>query len=77
MSEGAGAARLKLNALLTETGQRQLDSEVGRRFEDYLLLILRWNARVSLTAIRDERSPSKDRLVMNPQGSYKKRSASV
>jgi 16S rRNA (guanine527-N7)-methyltransferase len=54
MSEGAGAARLKLNALLTETGQRQLDSEVGRRFEDYLLLILRWNARVSLTAIRDE-----------------------
>jgi 16S rRNA (guanine527-N7)-methyltransferase len=31
-----------------------LDPAQSRRFEDYLSLLLRWNARVNLTAIRDE-----------------------
>ena len=31
-----------------------MESAVAGRFEDYLSLILRWNARVNLTAIRDE-----------------------
>ncbi len=31
-----------------------LDEVLAGRFEDYLSLLLRWNARVNLTAIRDE-----------------------
>jgi len=31
-----------------------LDPAQSRRFDDYLSLLLRWNARVNLTAIRDE-----------------------
>jgi 16S rRNA (guanine527-N7)-methyltransferase len=53
MSEGAGA---RLNVLLTEAGLDPLDSELDRKFENYLSLILRWNARINLTAIRDEES---------------------
>jgi 16S rRNA (guanine527-N7)-methyltransferase len=48
-----GAGR-KLNAILGELGQQQLSPEVARQFESYLVLLLRWNARTSLTAIRDE-----------------------
>jgi 16S rRNA (guanine527-N7)-methyltransferase len=54
MSEGSNSVRLRLNALLTEAGLQPLDSELAKRFEDYLSLLLRWNARVNLTAIRDE-----------------------
>jgi 16S rRNA (guanine527-N7)-methyltransferase len=32
----------------------RLDADLAGRFESYLSLILRWNARVNLTAIRDE-----------------------
>ncbi len=48
--EGAGA---RLNELLQEAGLEPLHSEAGRRFETYLSLIIRWNARINLTSIRD------------------------
>jgi 16S rRNA (guanine527-N7)-methyltransferase len=45
---------IRLNALLVEAGLEALEAEQTRRFADYLSLILRWNARTNLTAIRDE-----------------------
>ena len=56
MSEGADSAGVRLNVLLAEAGLEPLDAALAGRFEDYLSLILRWNARVNLTAIRDEES---------------------
>ena len=47
-------AGVRLNALLAEAGLAPLDAVLAGRFEDYLSLLLRWNARVNLTAIRDE-----------------------
>jgi 16S rRNA (guanine527-N7)-methyltransferase len=44
----------RLNLLLTEAGLAALDSAQAGAFEVYFSLILRWNARVNLTAIRDE-----------------------
>lgn len=44
----------RLNALLAQAGQAPLDDALAARFEVYLSLILRWNARINLTAIRDE-----------------------
>ena len=54
MSEGSIPARERLNVLLTEADQQPLDSVLAGRFESYLSLLLRWNARVNLTGIRDE-----------------------
>ena len=54
MNESSDAVQLRLNALLAEAGQPPLDSALSQRFENYLSLILRWNARVNLTAVRDE-----------------------
>jgi 16S rRNA (guanine527-N7)-methyltransferase len=54
VSEGLHSAGVGLNALLAEAGLTPLDSVLAGRFEDYLSLLLRWNARVNLTAIRDE-----------------------
>jgi 16S rRNA (guanine527-N7)-methyltransferase len=54
MSEEADSTGVRLNALLTEAGLDPLDVTLTGRFEDYLSLLLRWNARVNLTAIRDE-----------------------
>lgn len=54
MSEGA--AGLRLNVLLAEAGLEQISAAQAGRFEEYLSLILRWNTRVNLTAIRDEES---------------------
>jgi 16S rRNA (guanine527-N7)-methyltransferase len=48
---GAGA---RLNELLAEGRLAAVDEETAARFGDYVSLILRWNARVNLTAIRDE-----------------------
>ena len=53
VSDG-GSAGIRLNALLAEAGLAPLDPAQTERFEAYLSLILRWNARVNLTAIRDE-----------------------
>jgi 16S rRNA (guanine527-N7)-methyltransferase len=54
VSDGTHPAGVRLNALLGEAGLAALDSAQVERFELYLSLILRWNARVNLTAIRDE-----------------------
>jgi 16S rRNA (guanine527-N7)-methyltransferase len=50
----SGAVRAKLNGLLFESGQTELDPETADRFEAYLHLLLRWNSRTNLTAVRDE-----------------------
>lgn len=49
-----GTASGRLNALLAREGLPTLDAAVEDRFEAYLSLIVRWNTRISLTAIRDE-----------------------
>jgi 16S rRNA (guanine527-N7)-methyltransferase len=54
VSEGLHSTGERLNALLAEAGLAPLDGVLAGRFEDYLSLLLRWNARVNLTAIRDE-----------------------
>jgi 16S rRNA (guanine527-N7)-methyltransferase len=54
MIEPPNPAGPHLNALLAQAGQLQLDVATVARFELYLSLILRWNSRVNLTAIRDE-----------------------
>jgi 16S rRNA (guanine527-N7)-methyltransferase len=56
MSGGAGGAAIRLNTLLAEAGLQALDGRTAERFENYLSLILRWNARMNLTALRDEES---------------------
>jgi len=53
-AERASGAGVRLNLLLEETGQAPLDASGVGKFEDYLSLILRWSARVNLTAVRDE-----------------------
>ena len=54
MSETSSTPETRLNALLAKAGLDSLDSVLSQCFEDYLSLLLRWNARVNLTAIRDE-----------------------
>ncbi len=54
MGEGENAAGTRLNALLIQSGYSPLDPALATRFETYLSLILRWNAHINLTAIRDE-----------------------
>jgi 16S rRNA (guanine527-N7)-methyltransferase len=54
MSESPETVGLRLNALLSEAGLNGLDSALAHGFGEYLSLLLRWNARVNLTAVRDE-----------------------
>jgi len=54
MSEAEKPVGVRLNELLAENGLKTLDAAQTHHFEDYLSLLLRWNARVNLTAIRDE-----------------------
>jgi len=54
MSGEQEPAASRLNRLLAEAGLPVLDAELAGRFQHYLSLILRWNARVNLTAVRDE-----------------------
>jgi 16S rRNA (guanine527-N7)-methyltransferase len=42
-----------MNGLVHEAGLGKFDRETEARFEAYLALILRWNARTNLTAVRD------------------------
>jgi 16S rRNA (guanine527-N7)-methyltransferase len=44
----------RLNSLLAAAGLDSLDPENTARFESYVQLLLRWNSRINLTAIRDE-----------------------
>ena len=53
-SEGPAPAAVRLNSVLAASGLDPLDSALASRFKDYLSLLLRWNARMNLTAIRDE-----------------------
>jgi 16S rRNA (guanine527-N7)-methyltransferase len=53
---GLGAATSRLNALLEQAGLASLENETAAKFETYLSLILRWNARLNLTSLRTEDS---------------------
>jgi 16S rRNA (guanine527-N7)-methyltransferase len=63
MSQGEDSAAIQLNVFLEEAGQEPLDAARCRVFEEYLSLILRWNARVNLTAIREEEGILKRHFV--------------
>jgi len=45
-----------LNTILARAGLAEVDPETTAQFEAYLSLILRWNACLNLTAVRDEGS---------------------
>jgi 16S rRNA (guanine527-N7)-methyltransferase len=45
----------ELNVRLAEAGLEPLDEQTLSRFCDYISLYLRWNARLNLSAIRDEK----------------------
>jgi 16S rRNA (guanine527-N7)-methyltransferase len=52
-TEGADTGA-RLNTLLAGAGQPLLEPAVAKGFEDYYSLLIRWNARINLTAIRTE-----------------------
>ncbi len=54
MSETSQAVGARLNTKLAHAGLGTLDLALAARFGDYCSLLLRWNARTNLTAIRDE-----------------------
>lgn len=54
-SSTSGSGR-RLVELLAEGGLPPLEPSVIQRFESYLSLLLRWNVRINLTAIREEES---------------------
>ena len=54
MGKDSFSATGRLNSLLASACLDPLDPALGERFEDYLGLLMRWNARINLTAIRDE-----------------------
>lgn len=54
MSESGHGIERRLNELLVSAGQNSLIAEQAEHFQVYLSLIVRWNARMNLTAVRDE-----------------------
>lgn len=54
MSELHQPIATRLNELLQAAGLKPLESDTAERFAAYVVLLLRWNARMNLTAIRDE-----------------------
>lgn len=50
----AESAAVQLNQMLVEAGLPILQDEQSKQVNVYISLILRWNARINLTAIRDE-----------------------
>jgi len=48
------AIGLKLNRLLVHAGLTPVDAAIGAQFEQYLSLIMRWNAHLNLSSIRAE-----------------------
>jgi 16S rRNA (guanine527-N7)-methyltransferase len=54
VSEEVATAEVRLNVLLAEANLGRVEPVLATRFEEYLSLILRWNARLNLTAVRDE-----------------------
>jgi 16S rRNA (guanine527-N7)-methyltransferase len=53
MKESARPAGERLNQMLREAALEPLDFSVLERFEKYLSLLLRWNSKINLTAVRD------------------------
>lgn len=54
MGENSQATGSRLNELLSAARLECLDLELAERFGDYCSLLIRWNARTNLTAVRDE-----------------------
>jgi 16S rRNA (guanine527-N7)-methyltransferase len=54
MTTRESGAGTRLNAQLGAAGLEPVDDATAARFAAYLALLLRWNAKISLTAIRDE-----------------------
>jgi 16S rRNA (guanine527-N7)-methyltransferase len=54
MSESFQTFAFHLNSRLSAAGLDSLDPATAARFEAYAALLLRWNERTNLTAIRDE-----------------------
>lgn len=54
MSATAHELASRLNELLLEAGEPALEEKTAERFGEYGALLLRWNTRMNLTAIRDE-----------------------
>ena len=54
MSELRQSTATRLNELLAAAGLDLLESDTADRFAAYCALLLRWNARMNLTAVRDE-----------------------
>jgi 16S rRNA (guanine527-N7)-methyltransferase len=52
-TEERGSVGSRLNSLLEEAGTLRLGPEQTARFETYLSLFLRWNARTNLSSIRE------------------------
>jgi 16S rRNA (guanine527-N7)-methyltransferase len=53
MKETVRPAGERLEEMLKEAGLEPLGFSVLERFEKYLALLLRWNAKINLTAVRD------------------------
>jgi 16S rRNA (guanine527-N7)-methyltransferase len=54
LSEISQSIAARLNAMLVESSLDAFDASVADQFGEYCSLLLRWNARTNLTAIRDE-----------------------
>jgi 16S rRNA (guanine527-N7)-methyltransferase len=54
MNEDVHRIGSRLNEMLAAEGLELLDCALAGRFADYCLLLIRWNSRVNLTAIRGE-----------------------
>jgi len=63
MSIERGDKGARLNAILAEAGLPQLAPGQLERFAAYCSLIIRWNARINLTAVRDEDAILRRHLV--------------
>ena len=55
MSELSDVAS-QLNQLLTDAGRSSLQDTESKQFNEYLTLLIRWNSRLNLTAVRDPES---------------------
>jgi len=56
MSEDLHGIALRLNVLLGEAEMEPLEAGLDEQFARYCRLLMRWNARFNLTALRDEES---------------------
>jgi 16S rRNA (guanine527-N7)-methyltransferase len=51
---GRASVSERLNALLAGAGLEPVDEATAARFADYLALLMKWNSKINLTAVRDE-----------------------